>query len=518
MDQERIAIVGRRRVRAPSGWAARREAPRRSARAEGCAGAARGSARLLLRRRQGRRHAPTMKDLLGGKGAEPRRDDAASACRCRPGFTITTEVCTAFYASGRQLPDGARGAGARARCARVEKVVGRALRRRRAARCSSRCAPARRVSMPGMMDTVLNLGLNDATVRGPGARVRRRALRLRLPTAASSRCTATSCSACPHERFEAHPRGAEARRRGVDARHRALRGRRSSELVARVPARSCASTPGAPFPEDPERAALGRRRRRVRLVAERPRASPTGKLHDIPGAGAPPSTCRRWCSATWATTAPPASRSRATRRPARTRFYGEYLVNAQGEDVVAGIRTPQPDQRARARAGTAHCRRSRRRCPTAYARAGARSASALETHYRDMQDIEFTIQQRQALDAADAHGKRTARAAVRIAVDMVQREADHDATRRSLRVDAAHARPAAAPDARSRRRERDVDRQGPAGVAGRGRRRGRASPPTTPRRAAQRGREGDPRAHRDLARGHPRHARRARASSPRAAA
>ena len=94
--------------------------------------------------------------------------------------------------------------------------------------------------------------------------------------------------------------------------------------------------------------------------------------------GAPPSTCRRWCSATWATTAPPASPSRATPRPASDVFYGEYLMNAQGEDVVAGIRTPQPINKASRSADQAHLPTLEEEMPEAYQRARARSGSARE--------------------------------------------------------------------------------------------------------------------------------------------
>ena len=257
-----------------------------------------------------------MKDLLGGKGADL-AEMTNLGLPVPPGFTITTEVCTDYYAHGQQLPDGARRRG------------------RGRARARSRSSPARqfgdptnpllvsvrsgaRASMPGMMDTILNLGLNDETV--DGARPRSPATRAspRTATAASSRCTATSCSASSHERRSRTILERRTRTRsGVQARHRPRR---------RATARSWSARYKAAV-EDEQRQARSRRTRTSSSGARSARCSarwmnharrhlPPAERH--PGrAGAPPSTCRRWCSATWATTRPPASPSPATRRPAR---------------------------------------------------------------------------------------------------------------------------------------------------------------------------------------------------------
>ena len=125
-------------------------------------------------------------------------------------------------------------------------------------------------------------------------------------------------------------------------------------------------------------------------------------------------------------------------------FYGEFLVNAQGEDVVAGIRTPQPMSKA-ARRSRARSR-WRRRCPEAYGELLA-VRDKLETHYRDMQDIEFTVQQNKLYMLQTRNGKRTAAASLRIAVDMAQ-EGLIDQERGGPARQSRLARPAAAPDAR----------------------------------------------------------------------
>ena len=146
--------------------------------------------------------------------------------------------------------------------------------------------------------------------------------------------------------------------------------------------------------------------------------------------GAPRSTSSRWCSATWARPRPPASPSPGTRPPARDQFYGEFLVNAQGEDVVAGIRTPEPDQRS-------HQERPEQAPadpPEDHARSlqGAlRHPQRLEKHYRDMQDIEFTIEEGQLYMLQCRVGKRNGPAALQDRAGHARGEADRRRKRRS---------------------------------------------------------------------------------------
>ena len=223
--------------------------------------------------------------------------------------------------------------------------------------------------------------------------------------------------------------------------------------------------------------------------------------------GAPPSTCRRWCSATWATTAPPASPSPATPRPARTTFYGEYLVNAQGEDVVAGIRTPQHlthrrqegqqlDAAGDGRGDARGLRRARRGAPQARRRTTATCRTSSSRS-----------QQRQALDAADPQRQAHRRGGAQDRRSTWSRERLIDRERGGAARRAGVARPAAASDARS---------QGASARCSRAACRPRPAPPSgkvvftadEAEDARQQGRDGHPGAHRDQPRGHPRHARR----------
>ncbi len=284
-------------------------------------------------------------------------------------------------------------------------------------------------------------------------------------------------------------------------RGRSARARRAStcEIVQRVD--------GPALPAGSPGAAVGRDRGGVPLLGERRAPCSYRKHQRHPGdRGAPPSTCRRWCSGTWATTAPPASRSRAIRRPAIACFYGEYLKNAQGEDVVAGIRTPQPINKA-SRSTESGCtsRRSRRRCraPTSEL---VRDPAALEQHYRDMQDIEFTIERGKLWMLQTRTGKRTVRAAVKIAVDMakerlISREDGGAARRPAARSTSCCTRRS------TRTRAKELIAKGLPASPGAAVGRVVFTADEAEARAKAR-REGRAGAHRDLARGHPRHARR----------
>ena len=253
-----------------------------------------------------------MKELLGGKGANL-AEMASLGLPVPPGFTITTEVCTAYYANGRKLPDGLEQE-VEAALAHVGKAVGATFGDAGAPLLVSVRSGAR-ASMPGMMDTILNLGLNDATVEGPGRQVGQRALRLRqLPPLHPDVCR-RGAGRRPR-RVRGHPREPQepqrpharhrARRRRLAARSSTPTRRRSSARPASRSRRTPPSSCGAPSPPC---SAPGRTRAPTPIAACT--ASPT--------AGARRSTCRPWCSATWATPRPPASPSRATPRPARAR-------------------------------------------------------------------------------------------------------------------------------------------------------------------------------------------------------
>ena len=243
--------------------------------------------------------------------------------------------------------------------------------------------------MPGMMDTVLNLGLNDATVEGLAAASRRRALRLGqlspLHPDVFRRRARPRSRRCSRKRWRS-PRRTRASISTPSSRP--TTGRRWSaatrqlveeELGPALPAGRRTSSSGA---------------RSARCSA---RGSPTAPRSiagstTSPATGAPRSTSRRWCSAIWARPRPPASPSPAIPSTGERAYYGEYLINAQGEDVVAGIRTPQYLTRA--------ARETAGREGAVDGRGDARGLSPsspavfdlLERHYRDMQDIEFTVE------------------------------------------------------------------------------------------------------------------------------
>jgi hypothetical protein len=333
-----------------------------------------------------------------------------------PGFTITTEVCTYYYAErSEKLSEGPSSEGAgRARGARPYRASSPA---RASAtppiRCSSRCAPARRASMPGMMDTVLNLGLNDETVEGSPRSPATRASPM-TATAASSRCIRTSCSASSIiiSRTSSRPK----EDKGVHARHRLDRRRLGRRLVSRATRSASSRETGKPFPQDVARAAVGRDRRGVRLLDERARGHlPPPARH--PGTGAPRSTCRRWCSATWARPRRPASPSPAIPRPARARLRRipdqragrgrrRRHPHAAGSHRSARARRPAPTSRR-------WKRRCRRRSPSSTRSTTCSSAlprhAGHRVHRRAGQAVDAADPQRQAhRQGGAAHRRRLA--------------------------------------------------------------------------------------------------------------
>ncbi|HEX4259743.1 MAG TPA: pyruvate, phosphate dikinase [Acetobacteraceae bacterium] len=347
-----------------------------------------------------------MRDLLGGKGANL-AEMASIGLPVPPGFTITTEVCTAFYKNDRHYPDTLE-AEVREALTRVEKAVGLGFGNPERPLLVSVRSGAR-VSMPGMMDTVLNLGLNDATVAGLEALSHdprfawdsyRRFIQM----------YGSVVLGVPHHRFEEIIESAKLDRGVVE--DTALVAEDWRRVVEGYKDMVQAET-GAPFPQAPEAQLWGA----IGAVFGswmNPRAITYRRLHDI--------------SADWGTAVNVqamvfgnmgedcATGVCFTRDPSTGEnvFYGEFLVNAQGEDVVAGIRTPQPLSRARAKPGE---RSMEEALPAAYAEL-VRVRAQLEGHYRDMQDIEFTVQQQKLYMLQTRNGKRTAVAGLRVAVEM----------------------------------------------------------------------------------------------------
>ena len=366
----------------------------------------------------------TQKDLLGGKGAGL-AEMTRLGIPVPPGFTITTEVCNAFYAAGGALPSQVE-AEITAAVARVEALVGAKLGSVEAPLLVSVRSGAR-ASMPGMMDTILNLGLNDQLVAGLAARTGSE----RFALDAYRRFILTYADVVlgvPRARFdqalEAARRKAAGRLGVDDSRLNAAELERKvpdasldpealRTLIARQKAIVLEATK-APFPEDPHaqlRSAIGA----VFGSWHNHRAKVYRKMHDIPESWGTACTIQ---SMVFGNLGDDSGTGVAFTRDPSTgerHFFGEWLPNAQGEDVVAGVRTPHPLSKASGDDDNA----LESRMPDAYAQL-LQVKDRLERHFRDMQDLEFTIQQRTLYLLQCRTGKRTGRAAVRIAVEMVK--------------------------------------------------------------------------------------------------
>ncbi|MBO0711266.1 MAG: pyruvate, phosphate dikinase [Acetobacteraceae bacterium] len=350
-----------------------------------------------------------MRDLLGGKGANL-AEMATIGLPVPPGFTITTEVCTAFYDRDRAYPDDL-GQQVNTALARVEQAVG--LRFGDASKpllVSVRSGA--RVSMPGMMDTVLNLGLNDRTVEGLAALSRdarfawdsyRRFIQM----------YGSVVLGVDHHRFEEIIEQAKIEAGGA-VEDTALTEEDWQRVVDGYKDMVESET-GKPFPQDPVEQLWGA----IGAVFGswmNPRAITYRRLHDIPAEWGTAVNVQAMvfgnmggdCATGVCFTRDPATGENV--------FYGEFLVNAQGEDVVAGIRTPQPLSKARAKPSEVSMEEA---LPAAYHELLA-VREKLEQHYRDMQDIEFTVQQNKLYMLQTRNGKRTAAASLRIAVEMAK--------------------------------------------------------------------------------------------------
>jgi len=347
-----------------------------------------------------------MRDVLGGKGANL-AEMTRLGVPVPPGFTIATGVAAEYGRSGGRLPRPVLEEARRA-LRRVERIVGaRFGDPERPLLVSVRSGAP--VSMPGMMDTVLNLGLCDATVEA-------------LAAAAGERFAYDSYRrfvqmygdvvlGVPHERFEAC---LEATRDASGAAHEADLSAEELRNVVREFQEIVEDHTGEPFPQDPE-AQLWGAVRAVFRSWHNERAGRYRRLHGIPDDLGTAVNVQAMvfgnmgddCATGVAFTRDPNTGEKV--------FYGEYLVNAQGEDVVAGTRTPRPINAAGGAAGPT----LEAEMPGVY-RELVRIAKRLERHYRDMQDIEFTIQQGRLWLLQTRTGKRTAWAAVRIAVDLAR--------------------------------------------------------------------------------------------------
>ena len=350
----------------------------------------------------------SMKALLGGKGANL-AEMTRIGLPVPPGFTITTEVCTHYYDHKRTYPKELR-AQVEAGIANMEKIMGTRFGSKSGMPLLVAVRSGARDSMPGMMDTILNLGLNDETV-------------LALENATKNARFAWDCyrrfiqmygdvvlgvqkrPGEDHEPFETVIHTFKHERYHGDIEDSKLTAEDQQELVRRFKALVKERT-GKGFPSNPwdqlmgaagavfnswmnDRAIVYRRKYNIPAewgTAVNVQAMVFGNTGDTSGSGVA-----------------------FTRNPANgtNEFYGEFLVNAQGEDVVAGVRTPEPVLKLKDV------------MPKSYAELLTVRAT-LEKHFKDVQDIEFTIQEGKLFMLQTRNGKRTAAAALKFAADMVK--------------------------------------------------------------------------------------------------
>jgi pyruvate, orthophosphate dikinase len=350
-----------------------------------------------------------MKNLLGGKGANL-AEMARLGLPVPPGFTITTEVCAQFYDNAKQLPEAVK-TQALAALAQVGKAVGATFGDATNPLLVSVRSGAR-ASMPGMMDTILNLGLNDETVEG----LKARSGDARFAYDSYRRFIqmyADVVLGVDHGVFE----------EALDV-HKEEVGRANDtdltaddwvEIIAAYKA-AVQRELGRPFPQSTAEQLWGA----IGAVFgswRNARADTYRRLHNIPEAWGTAVTVQAMVFGNLGNTS--ATGVAFTRNPStgEKALYGEFLVNAQGEDVVAGIRTPQSLTEASRKASGDDKPSLEALMPGVYKELIAVFAN-LEQRYRDMQDIEFTIQDNKLWMLQTRSGKRTAAAALKIAIDM----------------------------------------------------------------------------------------------------
>ncbi|MDR1081704.1 MAG: pyruvate, phosphate dikinase [Deltaproteobacteria bacterium] len=358
----------------------------------------------------------SMKELLGGKGANL-AEMARLDLPVPPGFTITTEVCSEYYAYDRKYPDGLNTQVATA-LKSMERAYGAKFGNSDNPLLVS-CRSGARVSMPGMMDTVLNIGLNDDTIKGLIAKTGnprfaydsyRRFVNMYGDVVMGVKAE-TDKDEDPFDsimsRMKAN-RGYSSDAELTEDDLKALVQRYKELIQERL---------HVPFPEQPMDQLWGA----IGAVFDSwmiPRAVAYRELNGIPGDWGTAVNVQAMVFGNMGANS--ATGVAFTRDPStgENYFYGEYLTNAQGEDVVAGIRTPVPINAQSGALPPGADKTLEDEMPEIYKElVGIRKE--LETHYTDMQDIEFTIQEGKLWMLQCRNGKRTGSAAIRIAVDLV---------------------------------------------------------------------------------------------------
>ncbi len=341
----------------------------------------------------------SMKELLGGKGANL-AEMTRLGIPVPSGFTISTKACALFYEMGQNWPVGLEDQ-IKTNLAKLEQAMGlRFGDRNNPLLVSVRSGAA--VSMPGMMDTVLNLGLNSEVVQGLIVKTENE----RFSWDAYRRFIqmfGNVVMSVPHETFE----------HILEKKKKQLHVTLDTDLkasdlkdIVRQYKDAYQNETGEEFPQDP----YDQLKKSINAVFKswnNPRANKYRELNDIRGLLGTAVNVQAMVFGNMGETS--GTGVCFTRDPStgENRFYGEYLVNAQGEDVVAGIRTPEPLDKLKIQ------------MPEIYKQL-VKIRERLEKHYRDMQDIEFTIQEGKLFLLQTRNGKRTAHAAVRIAVELVK--------------------------------------------------------------------------------------------------
>jgi pyruvate,orthophosphate dikinase len=352
-----------------------------------------------------------MKNLLGGKGANL-AEMASIGLPVPAGFTITTQVCTHFYESQQQYPESLK--------ADVEKALA-AIEQSVGCKFGDAANPllvsvrsGARASMPGMMDTVLNLGLNDITVEGLASR----AGDARFAWDSYRRFIhmyAGVVLGVGHHYFE-DVLDTYKRRQNLNNDTQITAD--AWKIIVKEYKAIVKEKTGHDFPESPHAQLWGA----ISAVFKSwmtPRAITYRQIHNIPESWGTAVNVQAMVFGNMGDDC--ATGVAFTRDPSTGEnfFYGEYLVNAQGEDVVAGIRTPQTlTIKAKEREGT-NLPAMEEVMPDVFKQLND-VRHILEKHYRDMQDIEFTVQQNKLYMLQTRNGKRTAAAALKIAVDLVK--------------------------------------------------------------------------------------------------
>ncbi|MBO0764910.1 MAG: pyruvate, phosphate dikinase [Hyphomicrobiaceae bacterium] len=352
-----------------------------------------------------------MKALLGGKGANL-AEMANLGLPVPPGFTITTEVCAAYNANGRVLPADLKRE-VEAALAEVGLIVG--------GRFGDPSEPllvsvrsGARASMPGMLDTILNLGLNEATVEGLAAKSGnprfaydsyRRFIQMYSDVVLGVEHSVFEDILDSHKNLNGL---------GLDTDL----GAEDWQAVVHEYLAAVERETGKPFPQDTAEQLWGA----IAAVFgswDNERARTYRRLHGIPQDWGTAVNVQAMVFGNLGPTS--ATGVGFTRNPSTGahEIYGEFLINAQGEDVVAGIRTPQPLTEAARNQGGEELQSFETLMPDAFAEL-KRVFLALERRYRDMQDVEFTVQEGKLWMLQTRSGKRTVKAALKIASDMVR--------------------------------------------------------------------------------------------------